>query len=187
MLHSMLGVEAGSHVLYVGDHIYGDILKSKKSLGWRTMLVIPELEHELTVQAASPTVAAELHSLRNRRDALDDQIQRIQWLLDRHADGSRNGLSSQDIGNYEKQMGELSHARQVVREEHRTKLKRFHEEYHPVWGSLLKTGYQNSRFASQVERFACLYTSHVGNMRFYSPLKSYRGLRDLMPHDVDLA
>ena len=26
-------------VLYVGDHIYGDILRSKKTLGWRTMLV----------------------------------------------------------------------------------------------------------------------------------------------------
>jgi hypothetical protein len=26
----MLGVRAGSEVLYVGDHIYGDILRSKK-------------------------------------------------------------------------------------------------------------------------------------------------------------
>ena len=34
-------------VLYVGDHIYGDVLRSKKALGWRTMLVIPELETEL--------------------------------------------------------------------------------------------------------------------------------------------
>jgi hypothetical protein len=29
-LHQMLGVRAGSEVLYVGDHIYGDILRSKK-------------------------------------------------------------------------------------------------------------------------------------------------------------
>lgn len=46
-LHGMLGVRSGADVLYVGDHIYGDIVKSKKSLGWRTMLVIPELESEL--------------------------------------------------------------------------------------------------------------------------------------------
>ena len=37
-------------VLYVGDHIYGDILRSKKTLGWRTMLVVPELETELEIQ-----------------------------------------------------------------------------------------------------------------------------------------
>lgn len=39
----------GSEVLYVGDHIFGDILKSRKALGWRTFLVVPELLHELTV------------------------------------------------------------------------------------------------------------------------------------------
>lgn len=29
-LHQMMGVKAGTEVLYVGDHIYGDILRSKK-------------------------------------------------------------------------------------------------------------------------------------------------------------
>lgn len=37
-LHRMLNVEDASTVLYVGDHIYGDILKSKKAMGWRTMV-----------------------------------------------------------------------------------------------------------------------------------------------------
>lgn len=36
-------------MLYVGDHIYGDILRSKKTLGWRTMLVVPELDTELDI------------------------------------------------------------------------------------------------------------------------------------------
>jgi len=40
---------ARMQVLYVGDHIYGDILRSKKTLGWRTMLVVPELESELRI------------------------------------------------------------------------------------------------------------------------------------------
>ena len=43
---------AHREVLYVGDHIYGDILKSKKELRWRTCLIIPELEHELATLAA---------------------------------------------------------------------------------------------------------------------------------------
>lgn len=34
---------------------------------------------------------------------------------------------------------------------------------------------QSSRYAHQLERFACIYTSHVSNLIFYSPLKSYRG------------
>ena len=36
-------------VLYVGDHIFGDVLKSKKLRGWRTFLIIPELNDELNV------------------------------------------------------------------------------------------------------------------------------------------
>jgi 5'-nucleotidase len=39
----------GRDVMYVGDHIFGDILKSKKKRGWRTFLVVPELQRELEV------------------------------------------------------------------------------------------------------------------------------------------
>lgn len=50
----------------MGDHIYGDILRSKKTLGWRTMLVVPELETELEVQAAHAGVMRELKALRQQ-------------------------------------------------------------------------------------------------------------------------
>lgn len=39
----------GKDILYVGDHIFGDILKSKKRQGWKTFLVVPELTKELHV------------------------------------------------------------------------------------------------------------------------------------------
>ncbi|KAJ3605207.1 hypothetical protein NHX12_027257 [Muraenolepis orangiensis] len=39
----------GKDILYVGDHIFGDILKSKKRQGWKTFLVVPELITELQV------------------------------------------------------------------------------------------------------------------------------------------
>ena len=38
-------------VLYVGDHIFGDVLKSKKLRGWRTFLIVPELNDEFQVDA----------------------------------------------------------------------------------------------------------------------------------------
>uniref|UniRef100_A0AAX7V270 5'-nucleotidase, cytosolic II, like 1 n=1 Tax=Astatotilapia calliptera TaxID=8154 RepID=A0AAX7V270_ASTCA len=44
----LLGV-IGKDILYVGDHIFGDILKSKKRQGWKTFLVVPELTKELQV------------------------------------------------------------------------------------------------------------------------------------------
>lgn len=50
--YQLMTGQACLQVLYVGDHIYGDILRSKKTLGWRTMLVVPELETELEIQVS---------------------------------------------------------------------------------------------------------------------------------------
>jgi len=44
----LLGVK-GEDIPCVGDHIFGDILESKKRQGWRTFLVVPELPRELRV------------------------------------------------------------------------------------------------------------------------------------------
>jgi HAD superfamily 5'-nucleotidase-like hydrolase len=35
-------------VLYVGDHIYGDVLRAKKTSQWRTLMIIQELTDELS-------------------------------------------------------------------------------------------------------------------------------------------
>lgn len=53
----------GKDVLYIGDHIFGDILKSKKICGWRTFLVVPELVHELDVWTNKCQFFAELQQL----------------------------------------------------------------------------------------------------------------------------
>ena len=50
-LEAQLGAE-GEQILYVGDHIYGDVLRSKKNASWRTLLLVPELEHELKLLEA---------------------------------------------------------------------------------------------------------------------------------------
>uniref|UniRef100_A0A8D0L1H3 5'-nucleotidase domain containing 4 n=1 Tax=Sphenodon punctatus TaxID=8508 RepID=A0A8D0L1H3_SPHPU len=52
MVCDLLGVK-GKDILYIGDHIFGDILKSKKRQGWRTFLVVPELAKELGTLAVS--------------------------------------------------------------------------------------------------------------------------------------
>ena len=55
-------------VLYVGDHIYGDIVRSKKSSGWRTALIVQELHQEIAVRRARGMTLREitgLHALRS--------------------------------------------------------------------------------------------------------------------------
>ncbi|XP_022768977.1 LOW QUALITY PROTEIN: 5'-nucleotidase domain-containing protein 4-like [Durio zibethinus] len=179
-LHKLLSIESSSQVLYVGDHIYGDILRSKKVLGWRTMLVVPELEREVELLWELRDMRKQLRLLRNERDLIEDQIHHLKW-----------SLKFESLGDDEKQkmtssLGELQSQRDQVRLAHQQAQRECHQKFHKIWGQLMKTGYQNSRFAHQVERFACLYTSQVSNLSLYSPDKYYRPSEDFMPHEFHI-
>ncbi|XAR61760.1 5'-nucleotidase [Bertholletia excelsa] len=179
-LHKLLGIESSSQVLYVGDHIYGDILRSKKVLGWRTMLVVPELAKEVELLWQLRDMRKQLRLLRNERDAVEDKIHHVKWSLKFQA---LNGDEKQKLSS---ELDNLESEREQVRLSHQQAQREFHQKFHMVWGQLMKTGYQNSRFAHQVERFACLYTSQVSNLSLYSPDKYYRPSEDFMPHEFDI-
>ena len=69
VLSKMIGAK-GKDVLYAGDHIFGDVLKSKKLRGWKTFLVVPELSHELHVWC-------DKHKLFDQLTGLDVQLGEI--------------------------------------------------------------------------------------------------------------
>ncbi|KAI3969860.1 hypothetical protein MKX01_038328 [Papaver californicum] len=179
-LHKLLAIESSAQVLYVGDHIYGDILRSKKVLGWRTMLVVPELEREVELLWKSRDIRKQLRRLREERALVEDNIHHLKWSLKYEAadDENKEKLLSQ--------LSELEIQREKVRLLHQEAQRECHHKFHKVWGQLMKTGYQNSRFAHQVERFACLYASQVTNLSLYSPDKYYRPSEDFMPHEFDI-
>ncbi|XP_044474667.1 5'-nucleotidase domain-containing protein 4-like isoform X2 [Mangifera indica] len=179
-LHKLLSIESSSQVLYVGDHIYGDILRSKKVLGWRTMLVVPELENEVKLLWGLRDMRKQLRLLRNQRDLIEDQIHHLKWSL------KFDGISDDKKQNMSSKVDELESQRNQVRLAHQDAQRQCHQKFHKIWGQLMKTGYQNSRFAHQVERFACLYTSQVSNLSLYSPDKYYRPSEDFMPHEFDI-
>ena len=198
-LNRMLNVRSGSQILYVGDHIYGDILRSKKQLGWRTMLIVPELAAEIACWEKNNEIPSELHRLRDLRDSMSDELHRVEFTLKTLEEQAANGSGAEDVSaigsmddleandetveDLRVRAWQLRDARDAIRAEHKSRLRVYHESFHPVWGQLLKTGYQNSRMAHQISRFACLYTSHVANMRYYSPERSYRSREDYLPHE----
>mmetsp|Transcript_5816 Transcript_5816/g.7856 ORF Transcript_5816/g.7856 Transcript_5816/m.7856 type:complete len:242 (+) Transcript_5816:668-1393(+) len=179
-LHGFLEIESGSQVLYAGDHIFGDILRSKKTLGWRTLLIVPELESELRTLSRKE-IRDKMHlfqTLHQTRESLEDSIQRIDWALCQQ----KEKLSREARKKLMRQVIEFSDERDQCRSVQGNELRVYHETFHPIWGQIMLTGYQSSRFAHQVQQFACLYTSHVGNLGGYSPEKIYRSKADFMPH-----
>jgi 5'-nucleotidase len=183
---------SGECILYVGDHIYGDILKSKKSSLWRTCMIVQELEDEITYTDGQRERIEKLSEVELARERLDDAVAHHKGLmnaLDRQLE--RGGEPEEEAARLEEERrrvkGELDTLRRALREatEIADTLEREVEEgFNPFWGLLFKEGHENSRFGEQVERYACLYTSRVSNFLHDSPMQYYRSPRELMPHEM---
>jgi hypothetical protein len=53
----------------------------QENTGWRTMLVVPELEFELEMLAQTFSIRKEISKLRMLRDVLEDKLQSLEWAL----------------------------------------------------------------------------------------------------------
>jgi HAD superfamily 5'-nucleotidase-like hydrolase len=178
----------GEHVLYIGDHIYGDILRAKKSSVWRTAMVVQELEQELMLSERFAPRLRQLDELDRKRRNLDAEIDYQQLLLKSLQKTEEDGAQTAPLEAAKRR------ARQTL-EEHRAALRevtatydRLEQEvdlcFNGSWGPLFKEGNENSRFGEQVEDYACLYTSRVSNFLAYSPLRYFRAPRTKMPHEL---
>ena len=72
ILEERLGV-SGDEILYFGDHTYGDILRSKKSLGWRTAMIVPEVKREVAVTQEQARAYKSLERLAHEHDQIETE------------------------------------------------------------------------------------------------------------------
>src|SRR5690606_29399437 len=65
---------ASDEILYVGDHIYGDVLRAKKETAWRTMMIVQEMGAELRVHEEVQEDLARIDELHALCDTLHDEL-----------------------------------------------------------------------------------------------------------------
>ncbi|XP_018917824.2 cytosolic purine 5'-nucleotidase isoform X5 [Bemisia tabaci] len=149
----------GKDVLYVGDHIFGDILKSKKIRGWRTFLIVPELVQELHVWTDKCQLFAELQ-------ALDVML----------------GEMYKNLDSSTKEKPDISKVRNSIRDvTHKMDLA------YGMLGSLFRSGSRQTFFSSQVVRYADLYAATFLNLIYYPFSYMFRAPPMLMPHESTVA
>jgi 5'-nucleotidase len=178
-------------VLYVGDHIYGDILRSKKSSLWRTCMIVQELEPELAWLEKNQPAVEEMVRLEELRTRFEDEIATHKTglnVLDRRLErDAREAPARAQVEAERKDLKrELEQLRRALRDVNLRveELERTVElGYNRYWGLTFKEGNENSRFGEQIEDYACIYTSRVSNLVFYSPMQYLRALRAAMPHE----
>jgi hypothetical protein len=170
-LQAMLNIESGESVLYVGDHLYSDVLRSKRTLGWRTALIVPELEHEMRVYEEERAEGKAIEALRTLRKRNAENVDRLKY------DNLQQG------GGLEKEIEECEAKDEQVKKILAPVADSYHKRYNPTWGQLFKAGYQDSRFSFYVNNYACIYTTRASNFKFVSGKRSIRTGIEKMPHE----
>ncbi|XP_034047931.1 5'-nucleotidase, cytosolic II, like 1 isoform X3 [Thalassophryne amazonica] len=168
LTHLCLEVDDGCHfdwlisffnsknILYVGDHIFGDILKSKKHQGWKTFLIVPELTKELQVWEDKKHLFEELKNL---------DI----FLADLHKQHTNGREQYPNIIAIHTRIKVLTN--------------RMDTSYGQM-GSLLRSGSRQTLFASQLVRYADLYSSSVLNLLHYPLNYLFVAPPVLLPHET---
>lgn len=186
-LMSLLG-SLGEHVLYIGDHIYGDIRWPRMSSTWRTALIIRELEEELLHQKNLSVETNHLQFLRLELVALGQKLDNLREAADLVTEdllGSRGEVSELRIILH-RELEEISTQHSALRNRTSELQERISSQFNPTWGSLFKQGSSKSLFANQVEDFACLYTSSLKNFLRYGSTHYFRVPLDPMAHELEI-
>lgn len=182
---------AGDEVLYVGDHIYGDVLRATQESAWRTAMIIQEMDDELRVVREHAISLQRAVSLQQMRDAVQDELREHQARLKRAERKLIEHRSGPERASWEAER--VRHRRSIDRL--RAQLKDLDAErsaldevlddaFHPFWGSFFKAGNEVSSFGNQVEQYAALYTSRATNLAQYSPMHYFQSPRHRMPHEI---
>ena len=166
-----LGLD-GDDILYVGDHIYGDILRLKKDCSWRTVLVIEELEDEISRNRRALPIHDRISELMVHKEIEEREVVRLHDRVKEHGDedcATEIEGHMETIAHLDNRIGELIQQHQKV--------------FNPYWGEVMRIGNEESYFAGQVDRYACVYASKLSDLLSLSPRTYFRTHRRKMPHE----
>eukprot|EP01094_Clydonella_sp_ATCC50884_P030488 TRINITY_DN996_c0_g1_i1.p1 TRINITY_DN996_c0_g1~~TRINITY_DN996_c0_g1_i1.p1 ORF type:complete len:453 (+),score=164.78 TRINITY_DN996_c0_g1_i1:620-1978(+) len=147
----------GPDVLYVGDHIFADIITSKKRHGWRNLLVVRELETEVNTWIAQQDTYNHLRNLEYIRAELYRGLD---------ADSTEPPNIDALTSHMDSTIDKLSFA------------------YNRYFGSLFQDGSKHSFFGMQVQRYADLYTSDCRNLLNYPMFYYFASWPSSLPHHL---
>lgn len=163
---------SGEQILYLGDHIYGDVLQIKKTCNWRTALVIDELLTEVDAINKSAPLNDQINVLMSEKVELEQKLDDIfdkEIERGKRPDKEKIQAQFQKIEKVDKKIG---------------KLIRSHSQYfNPHWGETMRAGVEPSRLAGQIEKYACIYMAKISDFSDYSPRTYYRPKRKVLPHE----
>lgn len=162
-----------AQLLYVGDHLFGDVHVSKDVRRWRTALISRELEDEIRDASAFAPQQARLEALMGDKVELERRQARLRLERRRKVGGRKR----------EQELEEVAGALEALDEQISPLAVAAGALGSGVWGPLMRAGIDKSLYARQVEKYADVYTSRVSNLGAETPYAYLRAARGSLPHD----
>ena len=180
LVEEYLGL-SGDQILYVGDHLYGDVHFSKALLRWRTALILQELESEVRALDGFLPNQRRLGGLMEQKEALEARLSALRL------------AALRTRGEHATPMIDVPDVALAITET-RSELLELDDVIAPLaieaghlrseaWGLMMRAGADKSLLARQVERYADIYTSRVSNLLYPGPYAMFRIGRLDLPHD----
>ncbi|AHC15493.1 HAD-IG family 5'-nucleotidase [Salinispira pacifica] len=164
---------AGNEILYMGDHIYGDVVAIKKLCDWRTGLVLGDLERELEGIRKAKPIQSQIDELSKKKSRLEREINRL--------DIARYEGSDPEPGELDRLFENIEGINNRIS----VLLGEYRSNFNPIWGEVLRSGNEESRYADQIISYACVYMTRISDLFDYSPKTYFRPLRRTMAHEQD--
>ncbi|MCC6138911.1 MAG: HAD-IG family 5'-nucleotidase, partial [Bdellovibrionaceae bacterium] len=174
LFEKSLGVD-GEDILYVGDHIYGDIVRLKKDSKWRTALVIEELSSEIQSLKQANPLQLKIQELMNQKAPLERDIIK---------------LASEEVetgADHDKEMKRLQDEAMKIDQQISHFIQQIQAIFNKYWGQTMRAGNEESYFAYQVDRFADIYMPSIADLMATSPRTYFRAIRRPLAHEISLA
>lgn len=182
LVEQSLGLDS-HQILYVGDHLFGDVHVSKDELRWRTALVLREIEAEITAMVAFADDEARLVELMAAKTLIEHELAELRLARQRLQGGYAPAGSTPAPETLDAQIDSLFARGSQVDHEVAPLARAASELGNTVWGPLMRAGNDKSLYARQVERYADVYTSRVSNLGLVTPYAYLRASRGSLPHD----
>jgi 5'-nucleotidase len=181
LVESSLGL-SGADILYLGDHLFGDVHVSKEMLRWRTGLILREMEGEILAMEKAKDTDQQLRDLMLQKTELDGRLAQLRLARQRaqHRYGPGPDVKPEEL---EASLRRVAEESQELDARVSPLAKASGEMGNPTWGPLMRAGNDKSLFARQVERYADVYTSRVSNFLAQTPFAYLRAARGSLPHD----
>lgn len=173
-----LGIE-GNEILYIGDHIYGDVVSIKKQCSWRTALVLGDLEEELKGLRKSHEIQCRIDALMAEKAEFEKEINTLDIARYTKTDGAVTVAHNRQVNNLYKKMDQING-------EITDLIYAYRKCFNPYWGEILRAGSEESLYAEQVEEYACIYMTKVSDLADYSPRTYFRPIKRIMPHELTI-